>query len=137
MEKNVIKYRRKRAKETLQEAKIMLENNKLIAAVNRIYYAVFYEVLALLLTKGLSSSKHSGVRSLFNKEFIKTGIIAEEYGDFYNRVFGFRQRADYEDFVEFESQKVKSWLKSAKEFIDSVEKVMNETDENEAAGYIS
>ena len=43
-EKNVIKYRRERAKETLQEAQIMLDNKKLIAAVNRIYYAVFYEV---------------------------------------------------------------------------------------------
>jgi len=128
MKENVIKYRRGRAKETLQEAQIMLENKKLIAAVNRIYYAVFYEVLALLLTKGFSSSKHSGVRSLFNKEFIKTGVIAEEYGDFYNRVFGFRQRADYEDFVEFEHEKVKSWFDSAKEFIDSVEKVINEID---------
>ena len=75
MQENVIKYRRERAKETLEEAEIMLENNKLIAAVNRMYYAIFYEVLALLLTKGLSSSKHSGVRSLFNKEFVKPGII--------------------------------------------------------------
>jgi uncharacterized protein (UPF0332 family) len=124
----IFKYRRERAKETLQEAQIMLDNNKLIAAVNRIYYAVFYEVLALLLTKGLSSPKHSGVRSLFNKEFVKTGIISEQSGDFYNRVSGFRQRADYEDFVGFEIQKVKSWFNSAKEFIDSVEKVINETD---------
>ena len=126
MKEDVIRYRRERAKETLQEAQIMLDNKKLIAAVNRIYYAVFYEVLALLLTKGLSSSKHSGTRGQFNKEFIKTGIIAEEYGDFYNRIFSFRQRADYEDFVEFENQKVKSWLESAREFIDSVEKVINE-----------
>lgn len=43
-------------------------------------------------------------------------------------VFGFRQRADYEDFVEFERQKVKSWFDSAKEFIDAVEKVIKETD---------
>ncbi|MCX6383175.1 MAG: HEPN domain-containing protein, partial [Actinobacteria bacterium] len=82
MKENVIKYRRERAKETLEEAEIMLDNNKLIAAVNRIYYAIFYEVIALLLTKGLSSSKHSGVRSLFNKEFVKPGIISEEYGNF-------------------------------------------------------
>ena len=107
MKENVIKYRREKAKETLQEAQIMLENKKFIAAVNRIYYAVFYEVFALLLIKELSSSKHSGVRSLFNKEFIKTGIISEKYGEFYNRVFSFRQRADYEDFVEFEQPKSK------------------------------
>lgn len=51
MKENDIKYRRERAKETLEEAEIMLDNNKLIAAVNRIYYAIFYEVLALLLKK--------------------------------------------------------------------------------------
>ena len=33
-----------------------------------------------------------------------------------------------EDFVEFEHQKVKSWFDGAKEFIDSVEKVINETE---------
>ena len=130
MKEGVIKYRRDRAKEALREAEIMLENNKLIAAVNRIYYSVFYEALALLLTKGLSSSKHSGVRSLFNKEFIKTGIISEKYGDFYNRMFGFRQRADYEDFVEFEHEKVKSWFYGAKDFINAVEQVIQEAVNN-------
>jgi len=101
-----------------------LDNNKLIAAVNRMYYAIFYEVTALLLTKGLSSSKHSGVRSLFNKEFVKPGIISEEYGDFYNRMFGFRQRGDYEDFVEFDYEKVKSWFDNTKDFINSIEQVI-------------
>lgn len=124
MKEEVIKYRRERAKETLEEAEIMLNNRKLFAAVNRMYYAIFYEVLALLLTKGLSSSKHSGVRSLFNKEFIKSGVIPEEYGDFYNRMFGFRQRGDYEDFVEFDYKEVKRWLDGAKDFINSAEQVV-------------
>ena len=124
MKEEVIKYRRERAKETLEEAEIMLSNRKLFAAVNRMYYAIFYEVFALLLTKGLSSSKHSGVRSLFNKEFIKSGVISEEYGDFYNRIFGFRQRGDYEDFVEFDYKEVRRWLGEAKDFINSVEQVI-------------
>ena len=132
MKEDIIKYRRERAKETLEEAEIMLDNNKLIAAVNRIYYAIFYEVIALLLTKELSFSKHSGVRSLFNKKFIKPGIISEEYGDFYNRMYGFRQRGDYEYFVEFDYEKVKSWFDNTKDFIDSIEQVirkaMNKTD---------
>ena len=124
MEKDIIKYRRERAKVTLEEAGIMLDNNKLFAAVNRIYYAIFYEVIALLLTKSLSSSKHSGVRSIFNKEFIIPGIVAEEHGDFYNKIFGFRQRGDYEDFVEFDQEKVKNWLENAKRFINSVEQTI-------------
>jgi len=124
MKEEVVKYRRERARETLEEAEIMLKNKKLFATVNRIYYAIFYEVLALLLMKGLSSSKHSGVRSLFNREFMKSGIISEEHGDFYNRMFGFRQRGDYEDFVEFDMEEVKRWLDRAKDFINSVEQVI-------------
>jgi len=120
MEKDIIRYRKQRAAESIKEAELLLENDKLYAAVNRIYYAVFHEVIALLLTKGLSSSKHSGVRSIFNKEFVKTGIVEKKHGEFYNSIFGFRQRADYEDFVKFNREKVKSWLNNAKAFIDSV-----------------
>ena len=70
----LINYRRERAKETLKDAKVMLDNASLFSTVNRIYYSIFYEVTALLLIKGLSPSKHSGVRSMFNRESIKTGI---------------------------------------------------------------
>lgn len=42
-----------------------------------------------------------------------------------SRLFGFRQHADYEGFIEFEHEKVKSWFDSGKDFIDSVEKVIN------------
>jgi uncharacterized protein (UPF0332 family) len=124
MKREVIDYRRKRAKESLEEAKIMLDNKKLLAAVNRLYYSVFYQVVALLLTKDLSSSKHSGIRSLFNKEFVKTGIISETLGAFYNKIFEFRQRGDYEEFVEFEEEEVKIWFNQAKEFIEIVDQII-------------
>ncbi len=120
----LINYRRERAKETLKDAKVMLDNASLFSTVNRIYYSIFYEVTALLLIKGLSPSKHSGVRSMFNREFIKTGIVKEEYGDFYNKIFEFRQKGDYGDFVEFEKEKVKGWLEKAEECITALDKII-------------
>jgi len=65
----------------------------------------------------LFSSKHSGVRALFNREFIKTGIVREKLGDFYNNKFEFRQKGDYGDFVEFEKEKVHDRLKKTEHFI--------------------
>lgn len=124
MKERIINYRRERAKETLKEAKIMFDNSKLFATVNRIYYAIFYEAIALLLTKGLYSSKHSGIRSLFNREFVKTGVVGEEFGDFFNRMFEFRQRGDYEDLVEFNKEDVKIWLEKAEEFIKAIDKIV-------------
>lgn len=74
-EQELIAYRRSKAKETLQDGKILFEARRYPSAVNRIYYALFYAVTALLLTKGLSSSKHGGVMALFNEHFVKTGKV--------------------------------------------------------------
>ncbi|MCM8798860.1 MAG: HEPN domain-containing protein, partial [Candidatus Omnitrophica bacterium] len=67
------KYRFERARETRKEAEILLSQEQINGAMNRIYYSLFYAVKALLATKELDSSKHEGVISLFHKEFVKTG----------------------------------------------------------------
>lgn len=115
--KDLIRYRLNRADETLEDARILFNNNKLFSAINRIYYAMFYAVGGLLLTKDLSSPKHSGLLSLFNKEFVNTGLVDKEWGRFYNEMFEFRQKADYKDLVKFETVDVKLWLAKAEDFI--------------------
>lgn len=122
--KRIIEYWRKRARECLDDAKLLLENKRLYSAVNRIYYALFYQVSALLLAKGLSFSKHSGVLAAFNREFVKTGKIDKELGKFYNRMFEHRKTGDYGELVEFEEEDVKDWIRKAEEFLDAVEKLM-------------
>ncbi len=79
---------------------------------------------ALLLIKDLSSSKHSGVLSIFNKEFVKEGLVSKELGKFYNRMFEFRQKSDYEEFSEFKRKDVERWLNQAAKFIEKVEKII-------------
>lgn len=118
--KDLVSYRLMRADETLEDARILVNNNKLFSAVNRIYYAMFYAVGGLLLTKNLSASKHSGLLSLFNREFINSGLINKEWGRFYNEMFEFRQKADYKDLVRFEAEDVRLWLSKAEEFISVI-----------------
>jgi len=120
----LISYRRKRAKEALEDAERLVNAGSLFSAVNRIYYSMFYEVTALLLIKNLSASKHSGIRSLFNKKYVKTGKVRIEMGKFFARMFEFRQKGDYGDFVEFEEKKVKEWLDTGKVFIEELEMVI-------------
>lgn len=119
---DVIRYRREKAKQVLKDALLLAEKGSLLSAVNRIYYACFYEVSALLLAKGLSSPKHTGIRSLFNKNFVKTGIIPNAMGEFYGKMFEFRHEGDYLDFVKFDAKEVKSWANKTKEFIETIEK---------------
>jgi uncharacterized protein (UPF0332 family) len=120
MKEELIRYRQKKARETLEDATLLFHSGRLFSTLNRIYYALFYEVLALLLTADLSSAKHTGVRALFNEHFVKTGKVPVELGRFYSRMYDFRQKGDYGDFVEFEREKVKEWLDQASMFINEM-----------------
>jgi uncharacterized protein (UPF0332 family) len=43
-----------RARESVEDARLLLDQGRLPAAANRIYYAMFYAATALLITKGLA-----------------------------------------------------------------------------------
>ena len=117
---DLILYRIARAREALEEARILADSGHWNACVNRLYYACFYVISALLSKNDLSSSKHSGLRSFFNHHFVKTGMIPKETAIIYNSLYERRQEGDYEVFVSFEETDVKPWLRDAEMFVDAV-----------------
>ena len=117
---DLIGYRIARAKETLEEAAVLADSGHWNACVNRLYYACFYAVSALLSKHDLSSSKHSGIRSFFNQTFVKTGIFPKETAVIYNSLFERRQEGDYEVFVKFNETDVNPWLKETAVFVNAV-----------------
>jgi len=48
MKDTLIRYRKDKARETLDDARMLLRDGTPSSALNRIYYAMFYEVLAPL-----------------------------------------------------------------------------------------
>ncbi len=117
----LIGHRLERARETLDEARVLGDAGHWNAAVNRLYYACFYAVTALLLQRDLSSSKHSGVLSLFNRHFVRTASVSQEMGGFYRDLFRSRQKSDYLDFARFEEEQVRAWSGQAERFVQEVE----------------
>lgn len=118
--KEYVRYRIARAKETMADAKLIAEHGHIHSAANRLYYACFYIVSALLFTEGLTSTKHSGVRSLFDRQWIKTGRLPGRMSEFYRTLFNYRQQADYADRITFSEDDVKAWIEEADQFIDCV-----------------
>ena len=116
----LIAYRLQRAREALEEARLLADHRHTNAAVNRLYYACFYAVSALLYSRGFSAVKHSGVRSLFGRHFVKTGLVSKELAAFYNDLFESRQESDYEDFLRIDPQLLTPWLDQAQRFIDAI-----------------
>lgn len=123
-QKKAIAQRVARARETLDETKLLKEFHHYVGTVNRLYYACFYAATALLETRGLESSKHSGVIALLNQHFVKAGILAAEWGKFYRYLFDTRQGGDYMDFPAFTIDEIENLSLSATRFIDEIVRVI-------------
>lgn len=55
---SLIKYRLIQADETVSDVELLIANNRYRSAVNRIYYGMFYALLALAVAEGFETSKH-------------------------------------------------------------------------------
>lgn len=122
----LINYRVNQAFDTIKEVEFQIENGFLNIAVNRIYYGIFYMLLALALKNNFKTSKHNQLLGWFNKEFIKTGIIDRETGKIAHKAYEDRTDGDYGLFIEFEKEEVIEKLHDMKRFLSELEKIIIE-----------
>ncbi len=116
----LVAYRLQRAEEALEEARLMQNTKHWNACANRLYYAAFYAISALLVRDGHTASKHSGVKALFNRHYVKTGIVSKENGRLYSQLFDLRQEGDYIDFVSLDAGRVAPLVDATAAFIGAI-----------------
>jgi uncharacterized protein (UPF0332 family) len=109
-----------KAEEAMSSAKLELDAGHTNFAVNRLYYACFYAVTALLLKDTKQFARHSAVKSEFVHSYIKAGKIDIRWNGFYQKLFDDRQEVDYLPTIIFESADVLPRLHQAREFLDTV-----------------
>ena len=122
-----VNYRLSRAKETLDDEKILAEKSKWNSTINRLYYAAFYAASALLLNSNMNPTTHSGTKLKFLELFIKTEIIPVKYGKMYIQLFQWRQKGDYDDLFDFDREKTEPYFEPVHEFIILSEKLIAES----------
>lgn len=93
--KTLVALEMKKARETYEDIGILIAANRLNGAANRMYYAVFHAVCALLINDGHQVNTHKGSHALFSQHYIKTGILPREYGQLYNQLQTMREESDY------------------------------------------
>lgn len=119
-----IAYRFGRAWETLDDAKLLAEHGKWNSVVNRLYYASFYAVMAILLKHGIIAQTHDGTRTQFGLHFVKANKIDKSFGRLYTKLFDFRQKGDYGDMFDFDRDTVEPLIGQVEEFLQEVKKMM-------------
>ena len=74
-----------KAKRSQKAASNLFKDGDIDFAASRAYYSLFYVASALLLSRGLSFSSHSGVIANFGKEFAKTGASQPQVSQLFDR----------------------------------------------------
>lgn len=124
--KDLIDYRLARARETLEDARLLVESKRWNSAINRLYYAAFYALIALLLNDNHKPITHNGVKSIFSKYFVKENLIWKEFGKKYSQLFTWRQKGDYADLFDFTEVEVLPYYEFVKNFIEQIEKTITQ-----------
>lgn len=119
------KYRLEKAKETLNSANILYDNNDLSGANNRAYYSIFYAIRAVLAIERIDFKRHKDVIAYFNQNYIKTEIFPKKMGRKIAQAKTIREDCDYDDEYKPSAEKTMQQIETAKELIILVEEYIN------------
>ncbi len=87
---------------------------------NRLYYAVFHAVNALLINDGHPVNTHRGAISLFGNYYIRTGIFSSEDGRLYSDLQVMRNNSDYNCSFSATQQEIEPMIEPAQKLITKI-----------------
>jgi uncharacterized protein (UPF0332 family) len=123
--KALIQYRITKAKDTYCEIALLIDHQLWNTAINRLYYACYYAVSALLIKYDVQAQTHAGTRRMFGLNFIKPRIVSQASGKLYSNLFDKRQTGDYEDFIDHTQEDVEALVQPAQKLIQEIELLLN------------
>lgn len=123
----VVTYRLEKAARTMEEAKFNLSGKFWGLIANRLYYAAYYAVSALLIANGHTAKTHESIVRIFGLQFIRTGILPKEFGHLYNKLFAQRLTGDYNDHYNLEESDVLPYVEPTGRLISAVSKLATES----------
>lgn len=85
IKRDIVNYRRQKACDLMHDVDVLIDNELWNSAVNRMYYACFHMVSALLILHGIEVKSHMGVRQAFGLHFVKTNLLSSECGRIFSK----------------------------------------------------
>ena len=114
----------KKAKSSLDGARLLNDQKLYDFAVSRAYYAMFYIAEAFLLGEGLTFSKHSGVIAAFGQRFAKTGRVPQEFHRYLIEGEAPRNVGDYDTGPGLSEKDAAEQIRRAEEFVKLAERLI-------------
>ena len=123
--KELVKYRLEKARNTFAEVPVLMEKEFYRNAANRLYYACYYAMTAVLVNDGYEARTHSGVMTLLGLYYVSKNKIEKSLGKMYGQLFNMRITNDYEDWINPDESDVKPFIEPAEQFISAIENLIS------------
>jgi uncharacterized protein (UPF0332 family) len=118
---NLTLYRLSLSKETLENAKLCLDNKFYRDCINRSYYAAFYAIKAVLAIESIDFKRHKDAVGYFNKQYVATDLFPRDVGKSLGRLKTVREASDYDDFFVCSQEEALKQYKAAEYILGEVE----------------
>lgn len=123
----VVDLERKKAQTLLLQVDMAQSNQMWDLVANRLYYALFHAVSALLISNEIQVGTHRGAQIRFHQAFVKTGIFSKDEGHLYSRLQQLREEGDYNCYIQAEREEIFPLIDKSKEMINKIFRLLNDS----------
>ena len=116
----IVNLEKEKALNTFAEIAILRPAGLWNNIANRLYYAAFHAVSALLINDHHSVGTHQGAVVVLHQYYVKTGLLAKEDGAFYSQLQTMREKSDYNCTYNATEEDTAPRIEQTKQFIDKV-----------------
>lgn len=116
----VVNLEMEKAKRTFDDMSFCMQEGKWEVASNRLYYALFHALSALLISDGYNVKSHRGTLALFGEHYVRTGIFERKDGSLLSDLVIMRDNADYNCFFEANEEKLLPYIEPTQQLISKI-----------------
>lgn len=116
----IVNLEKEKALNTFAEITILRQAGLWNNIANRLYYAAFHAVSALLVNDHHHVGSHQGAVIVLHQFYVKTGILSKQDGAFYSQLQTMREKSDYNCTYYATEEDTAPRIEQTKQFIDKV-----------------
>lgn len=118
--KSVVTLEYEKANLTYSKIEVLVREEMWDFVANRLYYASFHAVLALLVNDGHRVVTHRGMGAMFGLHYVKEGIFSQDEGRMLSRLQGLRDEADYNCAFTTTKEEIEPYIERVGKFIKKI-----------------
>jgi len=116
----IVELEYEKATSIINQLNVLIREEMWDFVANRLYYALFHAVSALLVNEGYIADSHKGKVILFGQYFVKTGKFSIDEGKLYSRLQTMRELADYNCAFQTSKEEILPFVEPSRLFVEKI-----------------